>query len=208
VLGTIQHVRNTSNLSEMLRQGVALIGSHPELLLSSNIGEFSAPSGSLLILIDGIQRGFTNYSWGYTYLTEMAVLIPRPFLPGRPLPLPELFMNTFFPELYLTGHGFGFFMPMEGYWAFGITGVFFDLAVFGALLAAVFRFFRSNRDRPSAFLFYVFIFPVLAIGSARGGMLGALKSSVLTSAPLIFLMFLSRVRRVKVLPRDRSFTCV
>jgi oligosaccharide repeat unit polymerase len=193
MLSTIQHVRYTNNLKEMLWGAMDLIGSYPSYLLPINVGEFAAPTGSFLVLIDSINHGFTNFTWGYSYLTELAVWIPRPLFPGRPLPLSELFMSTLFPVLYNTGHGFGSFMLMEGYWAFGIPGVFLDMAMFGVLIAIVHRFLEYASNKKVALLFYILIFPGLVITSSRTGMFGSIKYSILACVPIVALMFLSRL---------------
>jgi oligosaccharide repeat unit polymerase len=193
LLGTIQHVRYTNDLKEMFVGATKLLGDDPSYLLPIRVGEFAAPSGSFLILIDSIFQGFAKFNWGYSYLTELAVWIPRPLFPGRPLPLPELFMSTHFPVLYSTGHGFGFFMLMEGYWAFGIPGVFLDMVMFGMLIAIAHRFLEDASNSKVGLLFYILIFPGLVITSSRTGMFGSIKYSILTCAPIVALMILSRI---------------
>ncbi len=66
----------------------------------------------------------------------------------------------------------------------------------GAILATVYRFFLSNMSRPSAFLLYIILFPGLVIISVRSGMFGILKNSLMISAPLILLIFLSGTKKV------------
>lgn len=125
---TIQHVRSDNDLQSMFHHAISLISDNPLLLLPTNVGEFAAPSGNLLILIDSIKEGsLTYYTWGYSILTEIATFIPRFLFPGRPVPLPEQFTQICLPDLYFDGRGAGFFLLMEGYWSFGIIGVFLQI---------------------------------------------------------------------------------
>lgn len=194
---TFQHVRYTNHLGEMFVADVELIRNDPGVLLPTQVGELLAPSGAFLVLIDGINRGITGYTWGYSVLTELAVWVPRPLFSGRPLTLPERFMSTFFPDLYAEGRGTGFFIPMEGYWALGVPGVLLVMATVGALIAAVYKMFQANRDSQSALLLYVILFPTMTIISVRTGLLGTVKAGLMSAVPFMILLLFSRKRRSK-----------
>ena len=195
---TIPHVRSVTDLQTMFLHAISLISDNPDFLLLNNVGELAAPSGNLLILVDGIKGGAENYTWGYSILTEFATFIPRFLFSGRPLTLPEQFTQKFLSDLYWSGKGAGFFILMEGYWTLGIIGVLLEMIVWGAVVGAMYSVFKRNMRRRPALLLYSLIYPTVVVFSVRTGLIGSLKSALMTAAPIVLVMLcLSLVRPSK-----------
>ncbi len=189
---TLPYVRTTSDLGEMITEAVRGLTTDASFLSPAHSGEFAGPPMNLMTLIDGIEGGRTGFTYGLSYLSELLIIIPRPLFPNRPLPLSELFMVTFYPQVYALGGGFGFFMPMEGYWAFGIPGVFLTMFAYGTFVAIVYRFLITNRDSNALVLIYGAAFYFLVIASIRTGMIGSIKGTLLIALPFVLLVLVSR----------------
>jgi len=200
----ITHVRYTTSIPDMVRAGAEMLLEDPTNLLPFNVGELTNPPLSLMLVGNSIREGNLDFSWGYTYLTEMAVWIPRVILPDRPLPLPERYMSLFFLEEHLQGRGRGFFIPTEGYWAFGIPGVALQMFVYGAIISILYRFFRTNKDSDPVLLIYgVAIFSLVFTG-VRTGLIGILKATLMTAFPFAVMLWISSRRQTVALSTSRQ----
>lgn len=183
----ISHVRFTTSIPEMVSTGYSMVRENPEILLPMNAGELNGPPITLLDIIDAEERGELRLSWGYTVLTEMMVWIPRGFFPDRPLPLSEEYMRIFFPGEYDLGAGHGFFIPTEGYWAFGITGVLVVMFAYGAFIAALYRIFQANHDCDVVLLIYGLAVFTLVFTGVRTGLIGTLRATIMDTGPFVLL---------------------
>lgn len=193
----INHVRFTSNIPTMVIAGANFVKEDPKLLSPVNIGELNGPPKTLLTIIEAMEKGELGLSWGYTYLSEALVWLPRFVYPERPIPLSEQYMMRFFPAEYLQGQGYGFFILNEGYWAFGLLGVCLQMFVYGAALSALYGFFRENKGNDGIFLIYVTVFFVLGCTGIRTGLVGGLKASLMAAFPFLVALALSQSRTVK-----------
>ncbi len=191
------HVRDTTNLVEMVEKGVGYIREDPSLLSPTKVGELSGVSSVLFDLIERIERGGAEYSWGGTYVSEILTWVPRFVWPDRPLPLSEKYMHDFYPEDYDKGYGRGLFMPVSGYWAFGPLGVGIDFFCYGAILGGVYRLFRANDTSDAVFCLYCVVICLLAGTTLRSGLIGTLRQATMAAAPLVGLMFLARAGKVR-----------
>lgn len=185
---TIQHVRSFTDLQIMFQHAVSLIIDSPGLLIPSSIGEFAAPTGNLLILIDSVNDGSMSYTWGYSILSDIALFLPRFLFPGRPLASPELFTKLALPDWYFYGHGAGFFILMDGYWSFGVVGVLLEMVAWGALVGLFYLILLRNLSYRPVLLLYSLSYPIIVVFSVRTGLIGSLKSAMMELAPFMLIM--------------------
>lgn len=191
----ISHVRFTASIPEMTSAGISMVRENPELLLPMNAGELSGPPLTLLEFISAEAQGQISVSWGRTILSEISVWIPRVIFPDRPLPLSEQYMLLFFPDEYARGAGHGFFIPTEGYWAFGLFGVFLLMFGYGAIISALYRVFQVNRDNNVVWLIYGIVAFTMVFTGIRTGLFGTLRASLMEAMPFMVLAWLSAKRR-------------
>ena len=194
-LTMLNHVRNTTDLGLMVSNAVQMATSDARFLSPAGNGELAGPPVTLMRIIEAIDAGQMNYSYGLSYLSEILTFIPRAIYRNRPLPLSLQYMSTFYPVEMLQGQGFGFFIPTEGYWALGIAGVCLEMAVFGAILGVLYRSFRANLHNGAWVFIYMMVWLPGLISSIRTGLIGTVKSTLMVVAPLLVLWFLSRRRR-------------
>jgi len=193
-------VRTTTNLSAMAREAIYLVRTDPAVLLPLS-GEFSGISTNLMDVADAIQRGRMSYSYGYTYVTEALTFIPRALYPSRPLPMSELYMQIFYSQEAAQGKGHGTFLVTEGYWAFGFFGVFLEMFVYGALVSLFFKVFLRNRQSgPMVIIYGILYFPLVLV-CTRTGLLGSVKSTLMSFAPFALLLWYAYKPVAKKTPR-------
>jgi oligosaccharide repeat unit polymerase len=118
----------------------------------------------------------------------MLVFIPRAFFPDRPLPLGELFVETFYPGVRDEGGGYGFFILQEGYWSFGIVGVFAFMFLYGWCTNKIYQLFTKYRNFDIVVLWYASIYSVMVIAAVRSGILISLKTILMNSLPFILYL--------------------
>jgi hypothetical protein len=187
----INHVRKTADLSVMFSDGINLIRDDPEILLPARNGELIGPPTSLLEVMKGINNGNLSFSYGYTYLSEASTFIPRFLYPGRPLPLAEVYMESFYAREAVQGRGRAMFLLTDGYWAFGYAGVILEMLAFGWVVSFIYRVFRSNSHSAPVVLIYLnLIIPIIAL-AIRGTLLGTIKGILMSFAPFAIMLFFS-----------------
>jgi oligosaccharide repeat unit polymerase len=166
---------------EILDRGFtfAKIGSPGEFLTGTN----------LMRLISGLEDGETDFTYGSSVVSELLVFIPRAIYPNRPLPLGERFADVFYPKVYRVGGGYGFFMLQEGFWAFGLFGVFLFLAIYGWSVQMVYQWFRKNMQYDCIALLYSGIYFSLVLNSVRSGLIGSYKSALMNVLPFLLLTY-------------------
>jgi oligosaccharide repeat unit polymerase len=153
-------------------------------------------STNLLRLVIGIDSGETDFTYGATALSQVLVLIPRFIWPNRPLSASENFVDTFYPGILESGGGYGLFFLIEGYWDFGIIGVFTYTMIFYLIIHRLYNLLVVNfyYDKYGVFI-YSLLYGVLILPSIRSGMFGTYKMAILVSTPFIFLIIYSRRKR-------------
>jgi oligosaccharide repeat unit polymerase len=171
-------------------------------LLQENIDEYGYNflklwrSGELITgtnlfrLIGGIERGEIHYIYFHSISTELLTYIPRALFPGRPLPLSEQFMLIFYPQAYAQGRGFGFFLLMEGYWAFGVFGVFIYMLLFGYIVQNIYQSLYRSINRDYITFVYACFYSALVLCSVRTGVVGSLKAALMNVLPFVLLIFM------------------
>lgn len=154
-----------------------------------------ATSTNLLRLISGLEGGETSFGMGSIALGQLMAFVPRAILPDRPPVASELFVQTFYPGIFESGGGYGFFLPQDGYWDFGLLGVFFYGIALGACLEALFRWFLARRHSAMLVLLYAAVYSQLVLSVVRSGFLGSVKASLLAAAPALLLLGLFALTR-------------
>jgi hypothetical protein len=204
----ITHVRNTTSLTMMVSEASDLIQRDPSILSPDRSSELVGPPRSLMLIIEDIGRGSMSYSFGATYVDELATWIPRAIWPDRPRPMAEQFMERFFPRIDAQGGGKGFFVLTGGYWALGIIGAVAEAAACGWLLGWLYALFAVGRRTLIGNLLYgvlAFWFSVMVI---RTGLVGVTKAALMAAAPLLLLAAVAwGIRRaLRVNTRRTRFT--
>jgi len=158
----------------------AKLKSSGELLVGTN----------LMRLISGLEDGETHFTYGSSVITELLVFVPRAIYPNRPLPMSERFVDLFYPQIYKSGGGRGFFMLQEGFWAFGLVGVFLFLFIYGWSVQIIYQWFRRNMGYDCIALLYSGIYSSLVINAVRSGLIGSYKSALMSILPFLLLIYL------------------
>lgn len=189
----LSHVRVTTSIPDMIRLSVGYVNENYLYLTPLYCGEFTGPPRTLMNVIDATENGNMNFSFGSTFVADMAIFIPRIIYPDRPLPVPERYMEIFHPGQLAQGKGEGNFIPTEGYWAFGYIGVFMVMFAYGALVATFYNILRKNLDNGVVvFLYSLVYFPLITTGM-RTGLIGSIKGTAMVVMPFFVIIFLSRM---------------
>ncbi len=153
-------------------------------------------STNLLRLVVGIESGEVEFTYGFTALSQLLVLIPRFIWPNRPLSASENFVDTFYPGVLESGGGYGLFFLIEGYWDFGVIGVFIYTVFFYLIIHRLYTTLVINFSYGVYGVFiYSLLYGIAVLPSVRSGMLGTYKMAALVSTPFIFLIIFSRIKK-------------
>jgi oligosaccharide repeat unit polymerase len=190
LINTLSIARVSSNPMEMIAAVLENFDNTGLLFLAiSQSGEL-ATSTNLLRLISGIESGESQFGYGSILFNQVSAFIPRALLPDRPPIGSELFVQTFYPGVFESGGGYGFFLPQDGYWDFGLTGVFFYSLFLGMLLESLYIWFSNRRQIDFNVLLYAVLYSQLVLAIVRSGTIGSLKAALIASIPL-FIIWLS-----------------
>lgn len=187
-------VRSTSDPKQMLD------AMHDEILDQGFRFMDLKSSGELLVgtnlmrLVSGLEDGETDFTYGSSVLTELLVFIPRGIYPNRPLPLSEKFVSIFYPYVYSSGGGYGFFMLQEGYWSFGLVGVFLFLFIYGWSVQVIYQWFKKNMQYDCVALLYSGIYISLVLSTVRTGLVGSYKSALMNVFLFLLLVWLPPIK--------------
>jgi oligosaccharide repeat unit polymerase len=189
--------------NEILDQGFtfAKLKSSGELWVGTN----------LMRLIAGLEDGQTDFTYGSSVVTELLVFVPRAIYPNRPLPLSEEFVNVFYPQVHSAGGGYGFFMLQEGFWAFGLVGVFLFLFIYGWTVQVVYQWFKKNMQYDCVALLYSGIYFSLVLNSVRTGLISSYKSALMNILPFLLLVYLPPIKtKATTHPKqvDKNFSSI
>lgn len=172
---------------EILDQGFtfAKLKSSGELWVGTN----------LMRLIAGVEDGETDFTYGRSVATELLVFVPRAIYPNRPLPLSERFVDVFYPQVHSAGGGCGFFILQEGFWAFGLVGVFLFLFIYGWSVQVVYQWFKKNMQYDCVALLYSGIYTSLVLNAVRTGFISSYKTALMNVLPFLLLVYLPPIKR-------------
>jgi oligosaccharide repeat unit polymerase len=187
-------VRVSSNPIEMIQLMRDNIGSNGLKFASlSSSGELMV-GNNLVRLISGIQSGETEFTHGRSVLDGVLVLVPRALYPNRPLALSEEFVEVFYPGVLESGGGRGLFILQDGYWAFGVFGVFVSMVLYGWLVQAIYVRFMRGLSSDLAVLCYSAVYGALVLAAVRTGVISSLKGAFVDSIPFIILWILLKIK--------------
>ncbi len=193
-VNTLPILRNTSNPIDMLQLLLHEVGTNGfRFAAIANSGELLVGT-NLMRLIGGIEYSDTFYTHGSSILTELAVFVPRALMEARPLPLAERFVDEFYHGIREAGGGYGFFILQEGYWAFGLLGVFLSMLFYGGTLQAFYEWFVRNKHRDFSVVLYASMYAVLVLSSVRTGIIGSYKGALMSLIPFLIVWALPSVR--------------
>jgi len=156
-----------------------------------NSTEFNVGS-TLMTLIQSMEDGRLSFNGGAYVVDEMASYLPRAIRPSRPLSMSERYAEFVMPGVLEQGGGLGFYFLGEGYWAFGLPGVFLFSLVFGWLVQRLYVLFKRNLRFEISALAYGWVMYPLIFSSIRSGMVASFKVSLMAAAPFLLLLLLSR----------------
>ncbi len=161
-----------------------------DLFALENSAELNT-SANLGLLIHKINTKESTYKYGAILLSQIKAFAPRFLVENRAQTGAEVFAQTFFPVQFSKGAGFGFYILQEGYWDFGILGVFIYLCITGYLLERIYIVFKKIKRVSSltVVLYGIFYF-YCAVASIRGGMVINFKGFLLTSLPILLSILL------------------
>jgi oligosaccharide repeat unit polymerase len=192
IINLMSVARVSSNPVEMARAVLEEFDSRGVAFISiANSGEL-ATSTNLLTLIEGIRSGSTDFKYGSLAASQVISFLPRGVSPDRPGFGSEQFTQVFFPNVAAMGGGVGFFFPQDGYWDYGLIGVFIYSVFFSVILELLYIKFRANAYSNLALFFYALAYSQLVMTSVRGGMFAALKGALIVCSPLLIPWLLSR----------------
>jgi oligosaccharide repeat unit polymerase len=193
-MGLVSFIRSTSDpfeMGELLRDEVAENGLDRLSLVSS--GELQVGS-NFMRLIEGIKDGETTYTWGTSIATEILVFVPKALIPNRPLSLSEKYVEVFHPGELETGAGYGLFILQEGYWAFGLFGVFLFMFCYGWVLERIYLLFMNYVKYDVAVMCYSMVYMTLALYAVRTGTILNFKAALIDCLPFILVLLLPSLR--------------
>lgn len=127
-----------SGVSEAVKSSIEVVQRRPDLLLPTSYGEFIAPSGSLL---EVLQYGGPDRQYGFTYVTALGSPIPgmSRLLGFYRFDLSRWRLEKFYPDVLAEGGGRGFSPVTEGYINFGFGGIMLAMFVYGWTIGSLYR---------------------------------------------------------------------
>lgn len=197
-------VRVSSNPSEVVRlfrENVSSNGLAFARLTSS--GELMV-GGNLMRLIDGIRAKETGFTYGRSLIDGLLVFVPRSLYRDRPQALSERFVEVFYPGMLESGGGRGLFILQDGYWDFGIPGVFLFMFVYGWVVQKVYLFFMARLSNDLAVFCYSAVYGSLVMGAVRTGIITSMKAALTNTLPFIILWLLIKVRTPALSPASTA----
>lgn len=188
VLNAIGIARSTSQFSEMRdRLLYETGGSITSLLDLGSSGELLVGM-NLMKLIEALSTSETEYNYGKGFIDDVLCYIPRALYVNRPLPGSERFLEEFYPGVRDSGGGYGLFFLQDGYWAFGVLGVFLSLTVYSWAISMIYLRIKPHFDCDFVALFYAFAYFPLVVSSPRSGLVLSFKDAATSTAALLLIV--------------------
>ena len=150
----------------------------------SKSGEF-AVSQNLMILIQGIKEGITDFLGLNGLIDNLLSYIPRFIFNERPLDVASLFAKIFQTAIFEKGGGMGFYIIQEFYWYFGLTGIYFSAIFWGYFTNKISNFFLQRSSSDIYFMCWIILLYNLVFISTRTGILLIPKTIFLMYLPII-----------------------
>lgn len=190
LINLLSVARVSSNPTEMVLAILSDVSDRGlQFLALQHSGEL-ATSTNLLRLIQGLRERETNHGFGFIALGQIIAFVPRALLPDRPDVASELFVKTFYPEVFEVGGGYGFFIPQDGYWDFGLIGVFVYAFIFSMIVETGYSWIRRRIQSDVYVFFYALLYSQLVVAVVRSGFVGSIKAALIASMPVLLVFFL------------------
>lgn len=169
----ITHIRGQADFLTTLVLFIKLIRGNGSLFLNVfGTGEFFYPANSIVRVIEhDLQMD------PLLLLKDFSTIFPKNILPSRGLPPSEEAMRLLYPNLYYSGHGYGFSNVAVGYWWLGYLGV----VVYAGICGLFFRVVNIvvKKDNLVSIFIFITIFERL-FDFARGTtVLGFIKNDII-----------------------------
>ncbi len=173
--------------SHILDDGLSFLAlsSSSELLTSANLGR----------LIRGIDEDEASFQYGNLFISQIGSFIPRALWPNRPFLASEVFVQTFYPGLYESGGGYGFFYHQDGYWDFGYLGVLFYAVILGFIVRKIYDILILADKTQFNILLYTVLYGALVLSTVRSGLVASIKGAIMTALPLLIIYFYRYLRK-------------
>lgn len=162
----------------------------PEFLALTSSGELLT-GANLHRLMTGLDEGDTAYTYGKSIADELLVFVPQTLIAERPLPLAERYVDVFYPGVREQGAGYGFFILQEGFWALGAVGVLVSMMIYAYGLHRFHSWCVRDRGDLIHVVIYGLCYGSLVLSTVRMGLLAAVKSSLMTVAPLLVAILMA-----------------
>ncbi len=185
--------RFTNNPVEMIKLVVAEWEAESFAIFGLTRSSEFLTAQNLMAQIRFIEDGETTFTYGASILSELLVFIPRVFFSQRPLSLAEQFTEIMEPGALSLGKGYAFFILQEGYWIYGLPGVFIMMATTGWILERLYQWFMGFIRYDIVLLAYGAMLSVAA-ASVRSGIVGQFKTGLMLTLPFVVLGYLPRLR--------------
>lgn len=112
------------------------------LFYTLTYGNFVVPFETLPQIMQSLAQSW-DYWLGWSIPRSLALIVPSSFMPDRPLPLANWYMDVFYGGGSSLNEGRQFFFLSEAYLNFGWLGC----AIWGLVIAGVFWLFSRPRSR-------------------------------------------------------------
>lgn len=197
VINFLSIMRGSSNPLEMIELLISTFNERGlQILAISQSGEL-ATSTNLVRLISGIRLNEVDFGYGSIAFNQIGAFVPRVFMDDRPPIASELFVKTFYPGIYESGGGYGFFILQDGYWDFGVVGVLIYCVFFGFLTERIYSAAIGVMGSPFWTFIYGIVYYNLIFTSIRSGIFASIKSTLIVVLPMILIYFIAnRFKRV------------
>lgn len=185
LINVLSVARLSTNPAEIFELVTSEIGSRGlQFFAIQQSGEL-ATGTNLLRLISGIRLGESSFGYGEIALGQLAAFLPRALYPDRPEIASELFVKVFYPGIFESGGGYGFFMVQDGYWDFGLFGVFAYCLAFGWAVEKLYRRISAGFQSDLMIFLYALLYSQLVLSMVRSGIFASLKAAAIASLPIV-----------------------
>lgn len=186
MLVAIGHLRSESNIKDIY---LMILDLGPMVFNILDSGEFANTVETCYKLIEVSFSG-ESITYGMSWLNDLLMFVPSFIWPDRPLPLPEQFMITYYPEAP-EGYGKAWFVLNSGFMAFDIFGVILEMYILGRILSKLYMFFMGRLNNGLFLLMYIYLL-CYSVFVVRSSALGFVKNYFLDMSPFILIHYFSR----------------
>lgn len=190
ILELVRHTSTAGEMAEAFSDSYSDKGA--DLFDPASMGELLVGTNQMY-LMQSLKEGIGSYTYGSTIITELLVFIPRNIFPNRPLPVSELYVYTFYRDVWDRGGGYGLFITMEGYWALGIIGVILFCFYYSHLVQTIYCGLIVKKSYYSLFVYGNF-YLYTALYAPRSGMIGNFKAFLMSILTLYIYKKISTIR--------------